>query len=204
MIEHLLLDADGVLQHVGGQGWREEIFGRLGRRTDDFVVALTEVEAPALRGEGDFPEPLAGVLHRFGLTADAEELYAALWESITVDESVLGIAREVREAGTPVHLATNQHPRRAALMQRTLGYEAVLDTTFYSCELGVAKPDARFFETVLARLGALPEQVAFVDDSSANVQGARDLGIAAIQWHLEEGTAEMRSRLREVGVRLPA
>lgn len=204
MIEHLLLDADGVLQHVGGQGWRDEIFARLRQRTDDFVAAVAEVEAPALRGEGPFPEPLADVLDGFGLGVDTEELYAALWESITVDQAVLGIAREVREAGTGVHLATNQHPRRAALMQRTLGYDEVVDSGFYSCEVGVAKPEVGFFEAILGRLGARPEQVAFVDDSAANVETARGLGIAAIQWHLDDGTDVLRSRLRDVGVRLPA
>jgi putative hydrolase of the HAD superfamily len=203
VIEHLLLDADGVLQHVGGRGWRDEILARLGERSDAFVAAVAEVEAPALRGEEDFPGPLAGVLDRFGLDVDADEVYAALWESITVDETVLGIAREVRDGGTRVHLATNQHPRRAALMQRTLGYDEVTDTGFYSCELGVAKPDVAFFATVLARLGASPEEVAFVDDSPANVGAARGLGIAAVRWHLDDGADVLRSRLVDVGVRLP-
>jgi putative hydrolase of the HAD superfamily len=204
VIEHLLLDADGVLQHVGGQGWRQEIVSRLGSRTDDFVAAVAEVEAPALRGGGDFPEPLAAVLDGFGLDVDPEEVYAALWESITVDQTVLAIAREVRDGGTGVHLATNQHPRRAALMQRTLGYEQAVDTGFYSCEVGVAKPDVAFFERVLARLDAHPATVAFVDDSASNVEAARGLGIAAIHWHLDDGAEVLRSRLRDVGVRLPA
>ena len=62
VVRHLLLDADGVLQRVGGAGWRDEISRRLGDRTDDFVRAVSAHEAPALRGRGPFPEGLDVVL----------------------------------------------------------------------------------------------------------------------------------------------
>lgn len=202
VVRHLLLDADGVLQDVGGQGWREEIARRLGPAAADFSSAVGEHEAPALRGRGDFPEPLVAVLEGFGLDLDLGALYSALWESIIVDQGVLAIAREVRDAGTPVHLATNQHPRRARLMQTTLGYEQVLEQGFYSCELGEAKPDVAFFRAVLDRLDVLPQEVAFVDDSERNVEAARGLGIAAVQWHLDDGHEQLRSRLVSLGVRL--
>lgn len=200
-VRHLLLDADGVLQDVGGDGWRAEIQRRLGDRINEFVRAVDALEAPALRGDGEFPDGLADVLAGFGVSLDAEELYVALWEAITVDPGTLGVAAAVRAAGAGVHLATNQHPRRARLMQRTLGYQDVFDTGFYSCELGAAKPDPEFFRRVLVQLGdPPPEQVVFVDDSRRNVESAAGLGLRALQWHLDEGTAVLRARLAAVGL----
>lgn len=202
-LDHLLLDCDGVLQHVGGDGWRAEIRRRLGEHADDFVRAVDELEAPALRGEGDFPDGLGAVLAGFGVDLDADELYAGLWESITVRPEAWDVAQEASGAGLGVHLATNQHPRRAALMRRTLGYERIAQGAFYSCELGVAKPEAAFFEAVLQRLGdPVPGSVAFVDDSERNVETAAAVGLRAVRWHLEEGAAALRSRLREVGLPL--
>jgi putative hydrolase of the HAD superfamily len=202
--DHLLLDCDGVLQQVGGDGWRSEIRRRLGERTDDFVRAVDDLEAPALRGEADFPDGLEEVLARFGVDLDAAELYAALWESIRVLPVAWGVAEEAASSGVRVHLATNQHPRRAELMRRTLGYERITEHAFYSCELGVAKPDPAFFEAVVGRLGSRPGRVAFVDDSRRNVEVAQALGLRAVHWHLDEGEAVLRARLREVGVSLAA
>jgi putative hydrolase of the HAD superfamily len=200
-VRHLLLDADGVLQHVGGAGWRAELRARLGERTDDFVLAMDDLEAPALRGEGDFPEGLADLLAGFAEDLDADELYTALWETITVDPGTLQVAAAAREAGVGVHLATNQHRRRAELMQRTLGYEAVVDSGFYSCEVGAAKPEPAFFRRVLQRLGEPePASVVFVDDSLVNVESAAALGLRAVHWHLDEGVATLRARLAAVGL----
>lgn len=200
-VRHPLLDADGVLQHVGGDGWRAEIERRLGDRTDDFVRAVDDLEAPALAGGTDFPDGLSEVLAGFGVPFDAEELYAALWETITVDEDTLGLAAAVGQAGISVHLATNQHPRRAELMQRTLGYQNVVDGGFYSCELGVAKPDPEFFRRILEHLGhPHPATVVFVDDSARNVESAAGLGLRAVHWHLGEGHDVLRSRLAALGV----
>ena len=204
-VRHLLLDADGVLQHVGGDGWRGEIERRLGDRTADFVRAVDDLEAPALRGRTSFPDGLSGVLARFGAALDAEALYVALWASITVDVRTLDLAAELRRAGLTVHLATNQHARRAELMRRTLGYEDVMDGGFYSCELGVAKPDPAFFARVLERLGDPdPADVAFVDDSRRNVDSAARLGLRAVHWHLDEGHDLLRSRLASIGVSVSA
>lgn len=201
MVQHLLLDADGVLQHVGGSGWRGEIERRLGDRADDFVRAVDDLERPALRGESDFPDGLSAVLEGFGLLIDADELYAALWESITVEPATVAVAAEARAAGIEVHLATNQHPRRAGLMQSTLGYQDVTENDFYSCELGAAKPEAEFFRRVLERLGGPdPDTVVFVDDSRRNVESAAALGLRTIHWHLDEGHGVLRSRLADAGV----
>lgn len=204
-VRHLLLDADGVLQRVGGAGWRDEIRRRLGDRTDDFVRAVNAHEAPALRGRGTFPEGLDAVLADHGVVVDeVEAFYAALWESITVDDDALALATAARDAGLGVHLVTNQHARRAAYMRTTLGYDDLFDTCFYSCELGVAKPDPDFFAVVLERLGSEPGEVVLVDDSAVNVAAAADAGIVAVHWHLDEGHAQLRSRLAAVGVMLPA
>lgn len=202
-IEHLLLDADGVLQHVGGAGWRAEIERRLGDRTDDFVRAVDELEGPALLGLTAFPDGLAEVLAGFGVPLDAEELYAALWETITVDHDSLALAAAAAAAGVTVHLATNQHRRRATLMQDTLGYDEVVAGGFYSCEVGAAKPDPEFFRRVLALLGdPEPRSVVFVDDSRRNVDSAARLGVRAVHWHLDEGHDALRSRLAGVGLTL--
>lgn len=125
----------------------------------------------------------------------------ALWGTIARDEGTLDLAAAIGRSGLTLHLATKQHARRAELMQRTLGYEDVMDGGFYSCELGVAKPDPAFFGRVLEHLGNPdPATVALVDDSLRNVESAARVGLRAVHWHLDEGLDLLRSRLAEHGI----
>lgn len=185
-VRHLLLDADGVLQRIAG-GWRttlERIFG------DDVAQVMPDLEAaegPALCGDAEFGQALARLLDERGVTAPAEQVYAELWLAVETDDDVLGLARDLRRGGLGVHVASNQHARRAAYMERELGYAGLFEHRFYSCDLGVAKPDPAYFETVLARLGAPADDVLFVDDNATNVAAARAVGLRAEQWALDDG-----------------
>ena len=66
-------------------------------------------------------------------------------------------------------------------------YDGEFDSAYISCELGVAKPAGEFFRRILADLGAAPDEVFFVDDTEANVEGARRVGLRAMHWRHEDG-----------------
>jgi putative hydrolase of the HAD superfamily len=86
-------------------------------------------------------------------------------------------------------------------MRTTLGYDAVFDTCFYSCELGAAKPFPEFFAAVLATIDAEPSEVLFVDDDAAYVAGAREIGLHAEEWSIAEGDDGLRRILARHGVK---
>ncbi len=198
MIRHLLLDADGVVQDLPG-GWRSALEPFLGERSEELVTELATDEQACLRGEPFLPV-LADRLARFEVEVPAAEVYAAAWERIAADPAVLALADRLRERGLGVHLATNQNPERASYMRRVLGYGDRFDSQFYSCELGVAKPEAAYFERILATVDATADQVLFVDDSARNVAGARATGLAAERWHLDDGLPRLRELCAAHGV----
>jgi putative hydrolase of the HAD superfamily len=70
---------------------------------------------------------------------------------------------------------------------------------FYSYELGERKPNARFYEMILEKLGASADNCLFVDDRHDNIQGAGAVGIRVLHVSPEEDLGE---RLKQVGVRL--
>ena len=198
MIRHLLLDADGVVQDLPG-GWRAALRPFLGDRAEEFVTGLARDERTCLRGQPFLPV-LERVLAGFAVETPATEVYAATWGHIAPEPAVLELSDRLRATGIGVHLATNQHPERAAYMRRELGYGARFDTQFYSCDLGVAKPERGFFERILAAVGTVPEEVLFVDDSERNVAGAREVGLAAEQWHLDDGVPVLRDLVSAHGL----
>jgi putative hydrolase of the HAD superfamily len=58
-------------------------------------------------------------------------------------------------------------------------FKALFDGAYYSCEMGLRKPDAAAFHHVLSRHGAEPMRTLFIDDSIQHVVGAQAAGLQA-------------------------
>ena len=69
--------------------------------------------------------------------------------------------------------------------KRRKPFEEYFDKAFYSCEIGLRKPDAICYEWVLRELGIEAERTLFIDDSAPNIEGAKKVGLQTI--HLTEG-----------------
>ncbi len=51
---------------------------------------------------------------------------------------------------------------------------------FVSCEMGLRKPEAASFEYVAREIGVPPGKILFFDDTAANIEGARAVGLLAV------------------------
>ncbi len=58
-------------------------------------------------------------------------------------------------------------------------FKALFHGAYYSCEIGLRKPDAPAFRHVLERHGANATRTLFIDDSIQHVLGAREAGLHA-------------------------
>lgn len=195
-IRHVLFDADGVLQMIPG-GWYAALEPYLGDRSRDFLHETWREELPMLAGRGDYLPVLADGLARFDVRDDPWDVYRAVWHRIEVNDASIGLVHELRAAGYGVHLGTNQESHREAYMRTELGYDALFDVSCYSCDLGAAKPSTAFFDEAVRRIGADPDEVVFIDDVERNVLGAREAGLRAVLWCLEDGHDELRRLLAE-------
>jgi putative hydrolase of the HAD superfamily len=67
-----------------------------------------------------------------------------------------------------------------AQLQRQHGHENLepfFEKVYYSCRIGMRKPDLEVFEFVLKENGLLKSETIFIDDSPQHVQGAINAGI---------------------------
>jgi putative hydrolase of the HAD superfamily len=196
-VRAVLWDADGVVQHLPA-GWEASMRPVVGHLVDDVEAFLTEAfaaERPALTGEVRWVDVLPTLLERWGI-ADSYDEALRVWLTIEPVVEVREIVEALRAAGVKCALATNQDEHRGRHMHSALGYGELFDDTFYSYELGVAKPDPAYFTKVLERLGLPADAVLFVDDNVANVDSARSVGLRAQQWHVDEGVDALLERLR--------
>jgi putative hydrolase of the HAD superfamily len=108
-----------------------------------------------------------------------------------VDTAMLDLIGELKDKGLKVVCATNTEAAHYEY-HKNHGDYAVFDAVYSSVDLGEAKPETAFFETILSLEGVHPDQVFFTDDCVANCESAQALGIhsfhfadvADLRWHL--------------------
>ncbi len=79
------------------------------------------------------------------------------------------------------------------IMQEQLGVPDLsgpMEKQYYSCRVGLRKPDPEIFRLVLEENGLSPATTLFIDDSIQHIQGARLVGLNA--HHLKPGEAVER------------
>ena len=63
--------------------------------------------------------------------------------------------------------------------------DALFEKCYYSCRLGMRKPDKEIFRYVMKDAGLSPDHTLFIDDSLSNVKGAEEEGWQT--YHLRAG-----------------
>jgi HAD superfamily hydrolase (TIGR01509 family) len=93
------------------------------------------------------------------------------------------ILRELAAAGHRAFLLSDHGREWIAHLLGVHDFFRVFERLFWSFELSSIKAERVTFEKVLAELGSPPPgEVIFVDDSAANVEVARSLGIDAVRF----------------------
>lgn len=200
-IEAILFDADGVIQRPAParRQMLRELLGPKGNQLDEFIRDLWAAEDPTLTGQAGFAEALSAVLARWKCRASLDEALH-VWTMIEVDAEILGTVQALRRSGVCCHLATNQELHRARHMSETLGYAGLFDREFYSCRVGLMKPDPEYFRAVLREIDLPAGRVLFLDDREVNVQAAHQVGLRAAVFVVESGLEALHRTLREFGL----
>ena len=108
------------------------------------------------------------------------------------------LIRDLRDAGTRLFALSNWSAETFPRVQDDFPELALFERVFLSGNLGVAKPDARFYRAVLAELTAPPAEMVFLDDDPANVAGAEAVGVRAIRFTSAD---QARGALRALGLK---
>lgn len=91
-----------------------------------------------------------------------------------------GLLRSLRDAGARLGVATSKRRSSAETTLRHAGLEGLLEVTVAMEDTAVHKPEPDPLLLALERLGARPEEAAYVGDAAVDVLAARAAGMAAI------------------------
>ena len=115
----------------------------------------------------------------------------------TPRQDTLDVVRELPRTVDRALVTNNDAVMRHALLTRYPEVSDVIATILCAAQLGAAKPSARAFTSALAILRVNAEDARFVDDTAANVEAARRVGIRSAQFVDPEG---LRGDLRAWGL----
>jgi len=93
-----------------------------------------------------------------------------------------GLYLDVQRQGYHAAMLSNLGPHHVKAIERgNPGFFAAGGPHFFSFELGLHKPDPAIYWTVSHKLNRSPQQCLFIDDTKENVEGAKSIGMPAMQ-----------------------
>lgn len=158
-----------ALEHVTGLDLRP--------KTSPYWMGREAFDSGKLSPEEYWP----GVLGRPVKAADIELLEAldsTQWSHLNA--STLSILETLKSEHASVALLSNMPIQMAKRHLIESSWTNYFSKLYFSGMLGLAKPDRKIFDHVVADLGARPQDVVFIDDNAANIATAQSLGFKTI------------------------
>jgi len=202
-IRGIVLDIGGVLEVISPTGWVDRWAADLALPASD--VAERFATATAGADVGAVTE--AGILTRLGeafgvAPGRARALMDDFWAEYlgTLD---VGMAAYFEALGGRYRTALLSNSCVGARERDRERYrlEELCHTVVYSHEVGMTKPDPRVYRHTCERLGVRPEEVAFVDDTPACVEGACAVGMHGVLFeNTAQAIADVEALLRALAL----
>jgi putative hydrolase of the HAD superfamily len=197
MIDVVLFDVDGVL--VNGKSFSFYLERDYGITTDMASAFFRHKFVPCLIGEADLKVEISDYLQPWGWTKSVDELldYWFTCEHI-IDQSLIDYVQQLRQRDIHCYLATQQEKYRTAYLLDQMGFAHTFDGIFSSAYIGKLKDNPAFFTHILQDLHVVDgHTVLFWDDSSRNVQVARQAGLCA---EVYAGFTNFQSTMSQYGL----
>lgn len=197
-IKNIIFDLGGVIINLDTQKTITEFTRLTGKQFDKIYSPASQIDLfnqfdKGLIQEFDFFERLKQELQFKG---HAAELIRA-WNAMLLDvpEERLDILVEMKH-NYNTYLLSNTCETHIESFEEDLykvhgikNFNDYFDKVYYSCRVGLRKPDKEIFELVLNENNLKPEETVFIDDSPQHVKGAGACGINAylLQKNMEIG-----------------
>lgn len=180
-------------------------FEALGLRGVDQMLGLYRQQEPFLSVEtgqitaAEFYDRLRDAIGRNIRDSEFENAFFEFLVALPAER--LAALRRMREASLRLFMISNTNAImyngwiRNAFMQEGLHVGDYFDGIITSFAEGVCKPDPRIFEILLHRYRLAPAESVLLDDSEANCEEARRLGMNAIRITPENSLLKVADKL---------
>lgn len=103
-----------------------------------------------------------------------------------INQDLTTFISQIRQSGIPCYLAMNQEKYRTKYIKEKM-FPDVFDKIFSSADMGVKKPNPKYYDLIVEELKAKqvinePNDLVYFDDQPSNVESAQKLGIRAFLY----------------------
>lgn len=173
------------------EGLPPDAMSRALRDTPAGRRALAAVECGRI-SQREFEVILAGLIG-----VDGQGLLARALADLRPRGPVLDLVARVRARGIPVAVLSNSLGRGGYNLYQGYDLDAHFDAVVISDRVGLRKPDPAIYRLAAARIGKPATSCVFADDTAANLDAARALGMAAVHFtSTAPGVAEIEHLLK--------
>ena len=194
MIRDIIFDIGGVLLNYR----EEEYYGYISRkyglskakvsRTINSMIAKLEIGQMTVR------QMCSMVSKEFGIPGADLEWVGFFKAAAKTDSYTIGLAKRL-ERRYRVSVLSNISRTRYVVVRELFLRDLGAYRVFTSCYMGMRKPSKKIYLAVLRDLGAKPEETVFIDNLKVNVDGAKAVGIRAVQFKNHEQITRALKRL---------
>lgn len=182
MIKNVIFDIGNVLvdfcwkEHFAGFGFDEAMVERLGRamvlspvwgELDKGIWTDDQLLEGFIKNDPELQEEICLVFSHF---ATIVRMYPGSVEWV----------RSVKEKGYKVYYLSNYAERARRDGVKELVFMNEMDGGIMSYEVKTIKPDEKIYQLLFEKYGLKPEECVFLDDSPANIETGRRLGMHGI------------------------
>jgi epoxide hydrolase-like predicted phosphatase len=180
-IRAVFFDLGGVIVRTEYQAPREHLAERLNLSYEDInkVVFESESSHKASLGQISTDDHWAAVTRKLRRPAsEARSIREEFFAGDVVDRGLLKFIRSLRPKFMTGVISNAWPDLRDYIVHNK--FDDAFDDLVISAEVGVMKPQPKIYQVALQHLKVGASEAAFVDDTSANVQGAHALGMHGI------------------------
>jgi epoxide hydrolase-like predicted phosphatase len=184
VIKAVIFDVGGVLLRTPNRESRRKWERRLGLAEweTEVIVFGSEMGTKAQLGEISDEDLWRWVGQRLTLAPDELASFRHdFWAGDVLDEGLIAYIRSLRPRyQTAIISNATEALRRSLTVQYPIA--DAFDLIVCSAEEHVMKPHREIYQRAFDRLGRTAAETVFIDDSEANVQAARKMGMAAVHF----------------------
>jgi len=152
---------------------------------ESFLAEVTTAEWNAQQDAGrPWAEAVELVVAEHPQRRELIEAFHRRWPEMLAGEipGTVDVLAELRAEGVRLVALSNWSAETFPVARERFDFLAWFEGIVISGDVGVNKPDRQIFEHLMEHFGIEPAEALFIDDSSANVEAAKALGLSAIQF----------------------
>lgn len=194
-VKNIILDLGGVLLNINYQ-LTIDAFMQLGiKNFNNLYTQANQSELFSQLEKGEISDQafIQGVKSYLPKTISEKEIIGA-WNAMLLDfpKERLAFLKELNSNYNTVLLSNTNTIHLDFLhhyLYQTHGEKSLqpyFDHLYFSCEMGMRKPDAEIFEAVCEKENFDPKETLFIDDSIQHIEGAKSIGLQAHHLEVED------------------